>query len=60
MQQAAAGTQEVSSNITQVTQAATETQSSSGQMLGAAKELAQQGDVLRGEVDKFLQEIRAA
>ncbi|MBT5050565.1 MAG: HAMP domain-containing protein [Rhodospirillaceae bacterium] len=60
VQQAAAGTQEVSNNITQVTQAASESQSSSTQMLSASKELALQGDVLRGEVDKFLQEIRAA
>jgi methyl-accepting chemotaxis protein len=50
----------VSSNIVQVTQAANETQKSSGQMLSAANELAQQGDVLRNEVDKFLQEVRAA
>ena len=60
VQQAAAGTQEVSGNITQVTQTASETQNSSGQMLDAAKELAQQGNVLRQEVDKFLQEVRAA
>ena len=60
VQQAATGTQEVSSNITQVTQAAGETQSSSVQMLNAAQELAQQGDVLRGEVNKFLETVRAA
>lgn len=60
VQQAATGTQEVSSNITQVTQAAGENQAASGQMLSAAKELAQQGTVLRNEVDKFLQEVRAA
>jgi methyl-accepting chemotaxis protein len=60
VQQAAAGTQEVSGNIVQVTQAASETQASSGQMLSAANELAQQGEVLWSEVDKFLQEVRAA
>jgi methyl-accepting chemotaxis protein len=60
VQQAAAGTQEVSGNIVQVTQAATETQESSGQMLSTANELAQQGDLLRQEVDKFLTGIRAA
>jgi len=60
VQQAAAGTQEVSGNITQVTQAANETQSSSGQLLDAAKELAQQGVVLRQEVDGFLETVRAA
>lgn len=60
VQQAAAGTQEVSGNIVQVTQAASETQASSSQMLDAVKELAQQGGLLRNEVDKFLQEVRAA
>lgn len=60
VQQAAAGTQEVSGNIVQVTQAAAETQESSGQMLSTANELAQQGDLLRQEVDKFLTGIRAA
>lgn len=60
VQQAAAGTQEVSSNITQVTQAASENQSASGQMLDAAKELAKQGDVLRNEVNSFLESVRAA
>jgi len=60
VQQAAAGTQEVSGNIAQVTQAAGETQANAGQMLGATKELAQQGETLRQEVDKFLTEIRAA
>jgi methyl-accepting chemotaxis protein len=60
VQQAAAGTQEVSSNIVQVTQAADESQSSSGQMLEASKELAQQGNILRNEVGKFLESVRAA
>jgi methyl-accepting chemotaxis protein len=57
---ASAGTQEVSSNITQVTQAASEAQSASGQMLDAAKELAEQGNVLRTEVNQFLESVRAA
>jgi methyl-accepting chemotaxis protein len=60
VQQAAAGTQKVSGNIAQVTQAAGESQASSGQMLQATNELARQGEVLRTEVDKFLQEVRAA
>jgi methyl-accepting chemotaxis protein len=60
VQQAAAGTQEVSSNIVQVTQAADESHSSSGQMLDASKELALQGNVLREEVEKFLESVRAA
>lgn len=60
VQQAAAGTQEVSSNITQVTQAAAESQAVSAKMLEAATGLAQQGDVLRQHVDKFLGSVRAA
>jgi methyl-accepting chemotaxis protein len=60
VQQAAAGTGEVSSNIGGVTQAATQTGASATQMLGAASELAQQAETLRGEVDKFLAQVRAA
>ncbi len=60
VQQAAMGTQEVSENITQVTQAATESQAVSGEMLTAANGLAEQGDVLRKEVGKFLESVRAA
>ncbi len=60
VQQAAAGTQDVSSNIVEVTQAADKGRSVSGQMLDAATELAQQGDVLRREVEKFLETVRAA
>ena len=60
VQQAAAGTQEVSSNIAGVTQAAGETGSAANQMLTASGELARQGAQLKGEVDKFLQAVRAA
>lgn len=60
VQQAAQGTQEVSSNITQVTEAASESQSASGQMLDSVKELSQQSEVLRQQVDKFFEQIRAA
>ena len=58
--QAAAGTQEVSSNISLVTQAAAESQTVSAQMLEAATSLAQQGDELRQQVGKFLTSVRAA
>ncbi len=60
VQQAAAGTQEVSSNIAGVTQAAGDTGAAASQMLAASGELARQGDVLSGEVGKFLQAVRAA
>jgi len=60
VQQAAVGTQEVSSNISEVTKASSESQVASTKMLDSAKELAQQGDVLRDEVEKFLRTVRAA
>ena len=60
VQQASAGTAEVSSNISGVTQAATETGSASTQVLGAAGELAKQGETLRKDVGDFLAKIRAA
>ena len=60
VQQAAAGTQEVSGNIAEVTRAAGESHAASSQILDAANELAQQGEVLRHEVNKFLQSVRAA
>ena len=58
--EAAAGTQEVSSNITGVTQAASETGAASQQMLGSANELAQQADMLRSVVEQFLKDVKAA
>ncbi len=58
--QAASGTQEVSGNIIEVNQAASETGANAAQVLSAADELAKQGDALRGQVDQFLQDIRAA
>ncbi|HYH21361.1 MAG TPA: HAMP domain-containing methyl-accepting chemotaxis protein [Azospirillum sp.] len=60
VQQAARGTAEVSSTIVEVTHAAEQTGASAGQVLGAAKGLAQQSDHLRREVELFLFGIRAA
>ncbi len=59
-QQAASGTQEVNSNISEVNRAVTETGQSSGEVLQAAGELSRQSETLRGEVDKFLSEVRTA
>jgi len=58
VEQAANGTTEVSSNISGVQQAAGETGSSASDMLGAATELSQQSELLRSEVDTFLNNIR--
>ncbi len=60
VEQAAQGTGEVSSNIAGVTQAANEAGSTSAQVLGAANELSQQSELLKSEVDKFINQVRQA
>ena len=60
VQQAAQGTGEVSANIASVNQAATEAGESARHVLSASGELATQSEMLRGEVDGFVQQIRAA
>jgi methyl-accepting chemotaxis protein len=59
-QEAAKGTSEVSANITGVTQAAGETGTMASDVLTAARQVAAESDSLRGQVDAFLQKIRAA
>jgi methyl-accepting chemotaxis protein len=58
VQQAAQGTQDVNANIENVRKAAGETGSAAGQVLAASQEMARQAEGLRGEVDRFLQEVR--
>ncbi len=60
VQEAASGTQEVSSNISGVTEGAGETGKAAGQVLDAATLLSKQSEGLRGHVDKFLSDIKAA
>jgi methyl-accepting chemotaxis protein len=60
VQQAALGTHQVSSNITDVQQGATETGSASSQVLSAAQSLAGDSNRLKAEVDKFIKAMRAA
>ena len=60
VQQAARGTQEVSSNITGVSQAATATGETAGSLLSAFEELTNQAVALRSEVEGFFAEIKAA
>ncbi len=60
VQQAAQGTQEVNSNIGGVTQAASSTGAASSQVLESASQLSAQAEGLRGEVEKFLADVRAA
>ncbi len=60
VEQAANGTQTVTSNISGVTTAAGETGQAAGEILSATGELSQQSERLKAEVDKFLEQIRAA
>lgn len=58
VEQAAAGTREVSENITGVTSGANQTGDAASQMLEASTELSGQAEILRGQVDHFLVEVR--
>jgi methyl-accepting chemotaxis protein len=60
VQQAAQGTMQVSSNITDVQRGASETGSASAQVLSAAQSLAGDSNRLKLEVGKFLDTVRAA
>ncbi len=59
VEQASAGTRMVSDNIAGVEQAAGEAGNASSQVLSAARELSQQAEHLRTEVDRFIARIRA-
>jgi methyl-accepting chemotaxis protein len=59
VQEASSGTQAVASNITGVRQAAEETGTAAGDVLESAGQLSKQSELLRGEVDKFLGDLRA-
>jgi methyl-accepting chemotaxis protein len=58
--EAASGTQEVSRHTAGVTEGAERTGAAADQLRAASAELAQQSEQLRGRVDRFLSEIRAA
>lgn len=58
--EAAAGTEEVSSNIAGVTQASQEAGAAAGQVTSAAGELSKQAELMRSEVRKFVEQVRAA
>ncbi|HEY0329920.1 MAG TPA: HAMP domain-containing methyl-accepting chemotaxis protein [Rhodopseudomonas sp.] len=60
VQQAAKGTQLVSTNITDVQRGASETGSASSQVLSAAQSLSGESTRLRHEVGRFLDSVRAA
>ena len=59
-QQAARGTQQVSSNIVDVQRGTKETESASSQVLTSAQSLSGESSRLKLEVGKFLGSVRAA
>jgi len=60
VQRVAHGTQEVASNITEVNRGATETGVASAQVLHSAQSLSSESARLRTELDRFMENIRAA
>ncbi len=60
VQPAAHGTQQVSSNVTEVQRGASETELASSQVLSAAQSLSGDSNRLKLEVDKFFATVRAA
>jgi methyl-accepting chemotaxis protein len=60
VEEAARGTGDVSSNIAGVTGAARQGGTAANRVLSSAEGLARQADTLRGEVERFLGQIRAA
>ncbi|MBE9552216.1 MAG: HAMP domain-containing protein [Proteobacteria bacterium] len=60
VQQAAQGTQEVNANIGGVTEAAQAAGAAATQVLSSSNELSRQGETLRGKVNRFLDDVRAA
>lgn len=60
VQQAALGTGEISANVVGVQQAAGDTGAAAHQVLEASNELSRQSETMRGQVESFLSNIKAA
>ncbi|MBL8835897.1 MAG: hypothetical protein JNL66_06605, partial [Alphaproteobacteria bacterium] len=60
IQQAAAGSAEVSANVDGISSTAHETNAAAGDVLSASAELSRQAEMLRTQVDTFLAGVRAA
>jgi len=60
VQQAARGTAQVATNITDVNRGASETGSASTQVLSSAQSLSGESNRLKTEVERFLATVRAA
>jgi methyl-accepting chemotaxis protein len=60
VEEASSGTMEVARNITGVTEAAEGSSAAAMEVLSAARDLSEQSDALRNEVNRFLRTVRAA
>ena len=60
VQEAANGTGEVTRNISGVKEAAGDTGAAASQVLASSSELSQQAETLRGQVERFLADVKAA
>jgi len=60
VQQAATGTAEVSTTIANVSEAAQQTGAAAAQVLASAGELSRSGELLKLQIDEFIQEVRVA
>jgi methyl-accepting chemotaxis protein len=60
IQQAAGGTTDVSNNISGVSSASAQPGSSTAEVLSASDARRREADILRGKIDTFLTDIRAA
>ena len=60
MSEASKGTSEIQNHIVSVLDAAKETGAAANEVLSAAGELSRNGEELASQMDRFLQEIRAA
>ncbi|KIZ41091.1 MULTISPECIES: methyl-accepting chemotaxis protein [Rhodopseudomonas] len=60
VQQAALGTEQVSANITDVQRGASDTGSASSQVLSSAQSLSRNSNLMKTEIGKFLDTVRAA
>lgn len=60
VQEAAAGTQEISRNIAGVSEAAQASGKAANDVLGVARELSTQATTLHAAMDGFLEKVRAA
>lgn len=60
VEEAAAGTEQVTSNIQEVTRGASETGAAATQVTSTASELSGKSEQLKTQVERFLQEVRAA